>query len=388
MNAENVSVIYDRKHTAKAKGVAKVEIRVYLGNGVRKYVTVGEATPRTWKKLATSNDVLNQVKKFQKILSAMDVMGEKMTKPNFERHIDEMDAQLTPDIRSENEYEGTDQNQSFIDYMEKQVDSEKIAEGTRRQKHVVIDSLKRYGKIKTFADLTAKNIFDYDQWLHQEIGDGRGYVTIKGYHKKIHKYVLQLWKCNMIPSDPYNQVTIKSGKSKERDPLLEEQMVAIRKAEMPELKVEHARDLFVFSCYTGMAYCDVMAFDFKSMTIKCGDMYYIDGSRIKTGGVFFTPILPPAMEVLKKYDYKLPHMSNQKANEYLKIIRIQLNIRQNMTFHVARHSFATLALAHGIAIENVAKMLGHKNIKTTQIYAKVLRKTLTDNSYMLAKEIM
>ena len=165
-------------------------------------------------------------------------------------------------------------------------------------------------------------------------------------------------------------------------------MVAIRKAEMPELKVEHARDLFVFSCYTGMAYCDVMAFDFKSMTIKCGDMYYIDGSRIKTGGVFFTPILPPAMEVLKKYDYKLPHMSNQKANEYLKIIRIQLNIRQNMTFHVARHSFATLALAHGIAIENVAKMLGHKNIKTTQIYAKVLRKTLTDNSYMLAKEIM
>ena len=388
MNAENVSVIYDRKHTAKAKGVAKVEIRVYFGNGVRKYVTVGEATPRTWKKLATSNDVLNQVKKFQKILSAMDVMGEKMTKPNFERHIDEMDAQLTPDIRSENEYEGTDQNQSFIDYMEKQVDSEKIAEGTRRQKHVVIDSLKRYGKIKTFADLTAKNIFDYDQWLHQEIGDGRGYVTIKGYHKKIHKYVLQLWKCNMIPSDPYNQVTIKSGKSKERDPLLEEQMVAIRKAEMPELKVEHARDLFVFSCYTGMAYCDVMAFDFKSMTIKCGDMYYIDGSRIKTGGVFFTPILPPAMEVLKKYDYKLPHMSNQKANEYLKIIRIQLNIRQNMTFHVARHSFATLALAHGIAIENVAKMLGHKNIKTTQIYAKVLRKTLTDNSYMLAKEIM
>ena len=388
MNAENVSVIYDRKHTAKAKGVAKVEIRVYLGNGVRKYVTVGEATPRTWKKLATSNDVLNQVKKFQKILSAMDVMGEKMTKPNFERHIDEMDAQLTPDIRSENEYEGTDQNQSFIDYMEKQVDSEKIAEGTRRQKHVVIDSLKRYGKIKTFADLTAKNIFDYDQWLHQEIGDGRGYVTIKGYHKKIHKYVLQLWKCNMIPSDPYNQVTIKSGKSKERDPLLEEQMVAIRKAEMPELKVEHARDLFVFSCYTGMAYCDVMAFDFKSMTIKCGDMYYIDGSRIKTGGVFFTPILPPAMEVLKKYDYKLPHMSNQKANEYLKIIRIQLNIRQNMTFHVARHSFATLALAHGIAIENVAKMLGHKNIKTTQIYASALRKTLTDNSYMLAKEIM
>ena len=385
MNAENVSVIYDRKHTAETNGIAKVEIRVYLGNGVRKYVTVGKATPRTWKKLATSADVLSQVKKFQKILSAMDVMGEKMTKENFERHIKEIDAQLAPEIHSANEYEGTDQNQSFIEYMQKQVNSEELAKGTRKQKQVVIESLKVFNKIKTFADLTAKNIFDYDQWLR----DGtRSNVTIKGYHKRLHKYIHQLRDLNMIPTDPYTQVKIKSGRSKDRDPLLEEQMVAIRKAMMPELKIEHARDLFVFSCYTGLAYCDVMAFNFKSMTIKSGDMYYIDGSRIKTNSTFFTPILPPAMDVLKKYNFKLPHMSNQKANEYLKIIRLHLGIRQNLTFHVARHSFATLALSHGISIENVAKMLGHKNIKTTQLYAKVLRKTLTDNSDMLAKEIL
>lgn len=373
MNAENVSVIYDRKHTADTKGVAKVEIRVYLGNGVRKYVTVGEATPRTWEKLATSVSVLNQVKKFQKILSAMDVMGEKMTKENFERHIEEMEAQLTPEIHAENEYEGTDQNQSFIDYMQRQVNAEQISEGTRKHKQVVIDSLKRFGQIKTFADLTAKNIFEYDQWLHHEIGDGRGYVTIKGYHKKLHKYVRQLWCCNMIPADPYNQVTIKPGKSKERDPLLEEQMVAIRKAVMPDIMMEHARDLFVFSCYTGMAYCDVMAFNFKTMTVKCGDLYYIDGTRIKTNCSFFTPVLPPAMEILKKYDYKLPHMANQNANKCLKLIRIQLGIRQNMTFHVARHSFATLVLSYNIPIDNVAKMLGHKNIRTTQIYASAPR---------------
>lgn len=108
------------------------------------------------------------------------------------------------------------------------------------------------------------------------------------------------------------------------------------------------------------------------MTKKEGDLYYIDGSRIKTDTKYFTPILAPAMKVLEKYDYRLPKISNQKANDYLHVIQTELRIRQNLTFHVARHSFATLALAHDVPIENVARMLGHENIKTTQIYAKIL----------------
>lgn len=385
MNVENVSVIYDRKHTAAKSGVAKVEIRVYLGNGVRKYVTIGETSPRMWKKLAMSTDVLGQVKKFQNILSAMKVMGEKMTKENFERHIVEMDAAITPNFTPENEFNGVDQNQDFIEYMQQQVNAEQLSEGTRKHKQVVIDSLKVYGKIKTFADLTPRKIMEYDAWLH----DGtRGDVCIKGYHKKIHKFTRKLRICDMIPSDPYDKVYIKPGQSAERDPLLEEQIVKIRKAVMPDAMTEHARDLFIFSCYTGLAYCDAQNFDFKLHTVKSGDMYYIDGSRIKTATNFFTPILPPAMDIMKKYNFKLPHMANQNMNAALKLIRLQLGIRQNMTTHVARHTFATLCLAHGIPMDNVARFLGHKNLRTTQIYAKVLKKTLTDNSEKLAAAIL
>ena len=82
-------------------------------------------------------------------------------------------------------------------------------------------------------------------------------------------------------------------------------------------------------------------------------MYYIDGSRIKTETKFFTPILGPAMKVLEKYDFKLPKISNQKANDYLHVIQMELHIRQKLTFHGLWHSFATMALAHDVPIENV-----------------------------------
>ena len=124
------------------------------------------------------------------------------------------------------------------------------------------------------------------------------------------------------------------------------------------------------------------------MVEQIGDMYYIDGSRLKTGSNFFTPILPPAMEILEKYNYTLPKISNQKANDYLHIIESRLGINKPITFHVARHSFATLALTHDIPIEKVARMLGHKDIKTTQIYAKILKSTVANHASDLAKAII
>mgnify|MGYP000932628662 CR=1 FL=1 len=150
-------------------------------------------------------------------------------------------------------------------------------------------------------------------------------------------------------------------------------------------EIDKVRDLFVFSAYTGLAYCDVQAFDFEKMTEQQGKLYYIDGSRIKTASKFFTPILGPAMEVLKKYKFVLPKISNQ--NDFLHLIETALKLNKPLTFHVARHSFATLALAHDIPIENVSRMLGHKNIRTTQIYAKVLKTTIKRHAENLQRAI-
>ena len=258
-----------------------------------------------------------------------------------------------------------------------------MREGTRKHKICAIETVLTFGKLNTYGDLTPKNIIAFDNWLH----DGtRTDVTCYGYHKKIHKWVRQLYQMGEIPQDPYQVVTLKRGKCREREPLTELELNLMRNYKF-EGKLARVRDLFIFAAYTGLSFCDTQTFDFESMTKKEGKMYYIDGSRIKTDTKFFTPILSPAMKVLEKYDYQLPKISNQKANDYLHVIQMELHFRQKLTFHVARHSFATMALAHDVPIENVARMLGHQDIKTTQIYAKVLRTTIERHATALQRSI-
>jgi integrase len=163
-------------------------------------------------------------------------------------------------------------------------------------------------------------------------------------------------------------------------------LIALRRIRLDD-KYDRVRDLFIFAAYTGLSYVDVENFDFDTMTEQIGDMYYINGVRTKTGTKYYTPILKPAMDVLRKYKFRLPIITNQKANEYLHVIESKLGIKKSLTFHLARHSFATLALAHDVPIENVAKMLGHTDIKTTQIYAKILHSTVERHSRALAASI-
>ena len=208
----------------------------------------------------------------------------------------------------------------------------------------------------------------WDAWLR--LGNKRSDYTINGYHKKVKKYTKILWQLEMIESDPYQYVKFPKGSNKERNPLTEKELIKIRKLKCTG-HLERARDRFIFMAYTGLAFCDMDLFDFETMTEKRSDYTYIDGERLKTGSKFFTPILPPAMDVLKKYDYQLPKITNQKLNEYCHVIESLCQIHKPVTCHIGRHSFATLMLCYGFTLEEVKKMLGHKDIRTTQLYAKI-----------------
>lgn len=375
---ELVNVVFDRRKLYAKRGMAYLEVMVYLGRKGRRYITVCTSTPETWEQDAKSAETLEIISNCQKILSAMEVLGEEMTMENFNRHY------LGEDKEEVTEETDDRSSQDFIAYCEEALAAEDIKIGTRKHKQVVIDAVKTYGKLKTYSDLTPKNILAFDRWLHN--GE-RSDVTIYGYHKRLKKWVGELARLDEIPRNPYKIVSVTRGKSKERQPLLESELKKMRDYPF-DGKLERVRDLFIFSAYTGLAFCDVQNFDYQSMTVKEGDLVFIDGNRIKTDTKFFTPILAPAMEVLKKYDFKLPKISNQKANDYLHLIQAQLGIKKNLTFHVARHSFATLALAHDVPIENVARMLGHEDIRTTQIYAKVLRTTIERHATALQGAII
>lgn len=372
MKKNFVDVVYDRRKLVAKKGYGFLEVRIYLDHtGRRKYIAVGKCTPDESKALSESAATKELIEKCEQILSVMKFLGEDMTQENFDFHFSGEVKKPVESVKPV-EQEVDLSKKSFIRYMEFALEDEELSIGTYKHKKVVIDAVKRFGKLNTYADLTPAGIMAFDKWLH----DGtRTDITCTGYHKKVHKWVRQLYDSEEIPSDPYKRVKLKKGKSKERTPLTEGELKRMREHNFSG-KLEKVRDLFVFAAYTGLSYVDTQNFNFESMTIVKNGMYYVDGSRIKTGSRFFTPILSPAMEVLEKYGYELPKISNQKANDYLHVIEAQLGFIHNLTFHVARHTFATLALSHDVPIENVARMLGHQDIKTTQIYAKVLRSTI------------
>lgn len=168
-----------------------------------------------------------------------------------------------------------------------------------------------------------------------------------------------------------------------------------KKSFLPRLDL--VRDIFVFCCYTGLAYSDVKELRAKHIVIGINGDRWIKMLRKKTKAVCSIPLLPPAEEIILKYSEHpyvlngkgaLPVLTNQKSNAYLKEIADVCGIHKNLTTHLARHTFATtVTLSNGVSISTVSKMLGHRSLKTTQIYAKVLDGKIADEMEKLKEKI-
>ena len=372
MKKNFANVIFDRRKVLKTKGEAKVEIYIYLSPGQKKYIPLKTCTEREWKIYQRSIELAKELAMYNAIAEDMCKSGEEMTLFNFNVRIG-----IGEDAKEEMEKAKQIASATgFLDFMEAEIKKERLASGTLNRKMVVHRALKAWSKMNRFTQVTVDKVCQFDAWLRED--EGRSDVTVNNYHKALRIYTRAAFEQGFIKEDPYKSSRCKftRGKCKERKPLLESELQRIRKLKGLSSRFEKARDLFIFSAYTGLAYADNQAFDFETMAEKHGDTYYIDGSRIKTDHTYFTPILPPAMEVLEKYDYQLPQLSNQKLNEYLKTIKELAKINKPMTSHVARHSFATLILTYDVPIENLARMMGHTDIKTTQIYGKILKKNI------------
>ena len=158
-----------------------------------------------------------------------------------------------------------------------------------------------------------------------------------------------------------------------------EKMAAVR---FPTERSGQVRDIFLFCCYTGLAYADIKKLKLSEIVIGVDGERWIFTSRQKTDTPSKIPLLPAALEILARYennplcinkDLLMPVLSNQKMNDYLKQIADLSGIDKVLTFHIARHTFATtITLSNGVPIETVSKMLGHKSLRTTQHYAKIL----------------
>lgn len=185
------------------------------------------------------------------------------------------------------------------------------------------------------------------------------------------------------------------GKMKEveRDFLTEEELSRIYNKRFSSERLALVKDIFIFSCYTGLAYVDVKGLKKDHIAIGIDGEKWIFKNRQKTDTKSKIPVLPIAQEIIEKYsdhpkclneDSILPILTNQKMNAYLKEVGDLCDISKEITFHMARHTFATsITLTNGVPIETVSKMLGHKNIQTTQHYAKILDKKVSEDMQLL-----
>lgn len=199
--------------------------------------------------------------------------------------------------------------------------------------------------------------------------------------ERFKKMVNLAVKLEWMHKNPFNQFQLKYHKY-DRAYLTERELELLEGTEFKSERLQRVKDCFVFSCYTGLSYVDVKELTEDNIVKGIDNNYWIYTKREKTDERVKVPLLPKAMEIIGKYrgmkekdfmDGLLPLSSNQKTNTYLKEITKSCGINKNITFHVARHTFATtVMLSNGVPIETVSKLLGHSKLTTTQLYARVV----------------
>ncbi len=216
------------------------------------------------------------------------------------------------------------------------------------------------------------------------------------YIKNFKKIIRIALANNWINTDPFLNYKVRL-KEVEREFLSEEEVHRMLNKRLHILRLEQVRDVFMFCCYTGLSYADVKKMTKNDLVKGIDGEVWIKMNRTKTGTQTSIPLLPTALMILLKYkdseeliikDVLLPVLSNQKMNAYLKEIAVLCEISKNLTFHLARHTFATtITLTNGVPIESVSKMLGHKSLKTTQHYAKILDRKVSDDMSILRSKL-
>ncbi|NCD67908.1 site-specific integrase [Mucilaginibacter agri] len=243
-------------------------------------------------------------------------------------------------------------------------------------------------------DLDYEFVSQFAFWLKSVRKCGHN-ATMK-YLGNFKKIVLECIKKGWILKDPFAGFKT-SRKEVIRVALSKEELCTIANKVFETDRLNHVRDIFLFSCYTGLAYIDVCKLRRIDIATGIDGGQWIISTRQKTESATRLPLLPPALQIMAKYEddpkccikgLVLPVLTNQKMNSYLKEIADGCRINKNLTFHIARHTFATtVTLSNGVPIETVSKMLGHKSLKQTQHYAKIVDLKISEDMNLLKDKL-
>lgn len=240
-------------------------------------------------------------------------------------------------------------------------------------------------------DVTPMFIRDFEIYL-KTTGKCTDNLTAKSL-KQFKKIVGIAIDNNLISGNPFANIKLHFT-YEERNYLTQNEVDKMMQKKFSVKRLEQVRDMFIFSCYTGLAYTDLAHLRAEDIRESFDGKMWVMIKRQKTNVPANILLLDIPAAILTKYQGKLendaimPVISNQKVNAYLKEIADVCGIDKVLTFHVARHTFSTtITLANGVPIETVSKMLGHTNLKTTQIYARITNSKIGHDMEMLAEKL-
>lgn len=381
MNKTFGLLFYVKRAKIDSNGKAPIYVRITI-DGIRSELSIKRSVEiDRWS--TEAGKVKGTTEEVKSINTYIDVVRNKIY-DHHKRLIDDNKKVTSEAIK--NSFLGIEENQktlvSIFQYHNKQVKAligKEFAAGTHERYETVLKLLqlfleKEY-KIKDIAisAINHKFITDFEFYLKSERNNVHN-TAIK-YIKNFKKIVRIALANGWIDKDPF--VNFKATiKEVEREFLNEEEIQEVISKNLHFNRLDQVRDIFVFCCFTGLAYADVKKLSNEDIVIGIDGTKWIKTNRTKTDVKSSIPLLPTAIAILDKYkehpeannsNKLLPVLSNQKMNAYLKEISTLCKIDKNFSTHLARHTFATtVTLTNGVSLESVSKMLGHKSIKTTQ----------------------
>lgn len=263
------------------------------------------------------------------------------------------------------------EDSSFYDWYQKEFElrKEKVRSGTAKSYGQLTECLKTFAPDLQFEQINYEFVSRFESYLNTK---GLAKTTIYRRMKTLKMYVKEAFRQEKIRKNPFDNYKLRDGKSN-RIFLDKKSLDKIVKCKTLTKYEKEARTKFLFQCYTGLSYSDMISLKWSEIRDNS-----IIRARLKTDSPLIIPLIPEAMNILKglkrRDEYVFSKISNQKYNEFLHAIEARLELPIPLTSHVARHTFATVALESGVSIAVVSSILGHTNIRTTQIYAKITKK--------------
>ena len=372
---ENLSIryLFDRKNVAteSKRGLLQIEVRqtktvrkVLISTGIHLYKNqFSDKNGFTCKNHPNAVQITGKAKRIFNKIEAFCLSDDC---PSFE-FIKNWDKE-------------PEKTHSVIEFIRNSLKGKDVSWSVISEHNSLIKRIEDFGKIKTFSDCTYENIKAFDVYLRKFI---QSQPTLHRRHSMLHRYILDAINLGLCKFDPYRVFDVPKGKSKDPVYLDESEIAKIIDYKPTTERMERVKDLFIFQIFTGMAYIDMCNFD-KSCISEIDGVTVINSKRKKTDIQFISILLNEAKAVLEKYSYKLPIISSQKYNDYLKLLSVGAKIDKNITTHSGRHTYATYLMNKNIPIETISKAMGHSNIRMTQHYAKLLgRKVVADMKFLL-----